>query len=289
MNGIYLINCFRRRLPERSRRGRVPKKSSKNCLRQFLGRKLCDERHLLKQLLSPSDTIKGMKKHLLLALLSVLVLQLHAAKKVSPPRQKFISCALSFEDTPYVWGGQAPGGFDCSGFVNYVGEKSLDNRIQFPRTAAAIYEKFPHISKKDREPGDLVFFRDTPKSKIFHVGIYCGIYHGPQKKYEGKRVFMSAVSKGKKGVKLSLIDEGYWLQYDICYARFLRSTDDYNKAIKSAKKQGSSQAELQPLPKEGQTAQSTRQKAKEEPAPRKVPPKPVQKRKESIRDRLGAN
>ncbi len=240
-------------------------------------------------MLSPSDTIKGMKKHLLLALLSVLVLQLHAAKKVSPPRQKFISCALSFEDTPYVWGGQAPGGFDCSGFVNYVGEKSLDNRIQFPRTAAAIYEKFPHISKKDREPGDLVFFRDTPKSKIFHVGIYCGIYHGPQKKYEGKRVFMSAVSKGKKGVKLSLIDEGYWLQYDICYARFLRSTDDYNKAIKSAKKQGSSQAELQPLPKEGQTAQSTRQKAKEEPAPRKVPPKPVQKRKESIRDRLGAN
>lgn len=254
-----------------------------------------------------------MKKHLLLALLSILILQLYAAKKISPPRQKFISCALSFEDTPYVWGGQTPGGFDCSGFVNYVGEKSLDSRIQFPRTAAAIYEKFPHISKKDREPGDLVFFRDTPKSKIFHVGIYCGIYHGPQKKYEGKRVFMSAVSKGKKGVKLSLIDEGYWLQYDICYARFLRSTDDYNKAMKAAKKQDKnpSQAELQPLPKEGQTAQSTRQSTKEVPAekkekspapkkeistakkeesaPRKVPPKPVQKRKESIRDRLGAN
>ena len=176
------------------------------------------------------------KKIAAIILVSVFVSLGYAAKKVSPPRQKFISCALSFVDTPYVWGGETPDGFDCSGFVNYVGEMSLVNKIDFPRTAAQIYSKFVHIDKKEREPGDLVFFSDEPGSKIFHVGIYCGVYHGPQKEFEGKRVFISAVSGGNnRGVKLSLIDEGYWVKYNPVYARFLRSTDDYNRYLDDKK------------------------------------------------------
>ena len=98
------------------------------------------------------------KKIAAIILVSVFVSLGYAAKKVSPPRQKFISCALSFVDTPYVWGGETPDGFDCSGFVNYVGEMSLVNKIDFPRTAAQIYSKFAHIDRREREPGDLVFF-----------------------------------------------------------------------------------------------------------------------------------
>lgn len=184
----------------------------------------------MKNLLSAKKSILSF---LVLSFCSVYVF----STTLSPPRQRFISYALSFVDTPYVWGGDAPGGFDCSGFVSYVGEKSLNDRVDFPRTAADIYAKFHHIDKEEREPGDLVFFRDTPWTRIFHVGIYCGVYHGPQKKFEGKRVFMSAISKNREGVKLSLIDEGYWEKYNIVYARFLKSSADYFKQAPKNSKQ----------------------------------------------------
>lgn len=182
------------------------------------------------------DIMDGrMKKILSCMLLSFLFLNAYATKKVSPPRQKFITCALELEGTPYKWGGETKEGFDCSGFINYVCRKSLEDKVVFPRRSQDIYDSLVHIEKKRREPGDLVFFSDTPGGSIFHVGIYCGVYHGTIKKFEGKRVFVSCLSKGDGCVKISLMDEGYWTAYNPVYARFLRSTDDYNRAEKEGR------------------------------------------------------
>ncbi|MBQ0039875.1 MAG: C40 family peptidase [Treponema sp.] len=179
-----------------------------------------------------------MKRILTCLLLSFLFLNLYAAKKVSPPRQKFISCALELKGTPYRLGGQKPEeGLDCSGFVNYVNKTALENKVVFPRRAQDIYNSLVHIEKKQREPGDLVFFSDTKNGPIFHVGIYCGVYKGPEKKLNGKRVFVSALSQGEGCVKISLMDEGYWTKYHPVYARFLRTTDDFYANEKEEKKQ----------------------------------------------------
>ncbi|USS89871.1 NlpC/P60 family protein [Fructilactobacillus cliffordii] len=71
--------------------------------------------------------------------------------------------------TSYAWGGTNPGGFDCSGFTQYVYGQ---NGISLPRTAAAQAAASQPISASEAQPGDLVFFNDG--SGIYHVGIYQG-------------------------------------------------------------------------------------------------------------------
>jgi cell wall-associated NlpC family hydrolase len=74
--------------------------------------------------------------------------------------------SFSFLGTHYVWGGETPLGFDCSGFVQYVMARS---GIQLPRTAREMKAAVQEISAADLRPGDLVFFRSPD-----HVGIYVG-------------------------------------------------------------------------------------------------------------------
>ncbi|USS87745.1 NlpC/P60 family protein [Fructilactobacillus hinvesii] len=71
--------------------------------------------------------------------------------------------------TSYAWGGSNPGGFDCSGFTQYVYGQ---NGVSLPRTAAAQAAAAQPISASEAQAGDLVFFNDG--SGIYHVGIYQG-------------------------------------------------------------------------------------------------------------------
>ena len=82
---------------------------------------------------------------------------------------------------PYVWGAKNPsqGGFDCSGFTNWVFNHVAGTNINSNYTSAAgIYSQFcTPISESQARPGDLVFFKYTygsSRSQITHVGIYCG-------------------------------------------------------------------------------------------------------------------
>ncbi len=70
---------------------------------------------------------------------------------------------------PYVYGGEGPVAFDCSGLTKYVYNKF---GVQLPHNAAAQYQVVDHVSKSDMRLGDLVFFYDG--SGIYHVGIYAG-------------------------------------------------------------------------------------------------------------------
>lgn len=71
---------------------------------------------------------------------------------------------------PYMYGGEGPIVFDCSGLTKYVYNEV---GVHLPHNAAAQYGVVDHVAKSDMHPGDLVFFYDQSGS-IYHVGIYAG-------------------------------------------------------------------------------------------------------------------
>ncbi len=77
---------------------------------------------------------------------------------------------------PYRWGGSAPGGFDCSGLVNW---SFAHAGVELPRTSGALHASTTRIPEDQILPGDLVFFG----SPVHHVGIYVGdglMVHSPR-------------------------------------------------------------------------------------------------------------
>jgi len=74
--------------------------------------------------------------------------------------------SLQFLGRPYVWGGEDPSGFDCSGLVQYVYGRL---GVSLPRVARDQYHAGLHVPFSQLEPGDLVFFEH-----LGHVGIYLG-------------------------------------------------------------------------------------------------------------------
>lgn len=79
-----------------------------------------------------------------------------------------IHAAESQLGVPYVWGGDTPGvGFDCSGLTMWSWGQA---GVSMPHFAAAQYAMFPHVTRDQLQPGDLVFFY----ADISHVGLYIG-------------------------------------------------------------------------------------------------------------------
>lgn len=87
------------------------------------------------------------------------------ATGISP--NAIVAYASNFMGTRYVWGGETPSGFDCSGFTKYV---YAHFGINIPRVAADQACVGQPVSRGNLQPGDLVFFG----SDIHHVGIYVG-------------------------------------------------------------------------------------------------------------------
>ena len=85
--------------------------------------------------------------------------------------QQVADYGLQFLGTPYVYGGNGPSCFDCSGFTSYV-YRHFGYTLN--RTASGQLSNGVSVSKSELQPGDLVFFRYNTTKAASHVGIYIG-------------------------------------------------------------------------------------------------------------------
>lgn len=81
--------------------------------------------------------------------------------------------AKSYLGGNYIWGGNNPEGFDCSGYSKYVYQKI---GVNLPRTALEQSRVGRLVDASEIERGDLLFFlTDSSRNMpITHVGIYLG-------------------------------------------------------------------------------------------------------------------
>ena len=116
-----------------------------------------------------------------------------------------VETAKAHLGTRYVYGGAAPGGFDCSGFTMYVYKQY---GYSLPHTATGQWQS--GIGTKvwsigALQPGDLVFFNDPSRNAgkaCSHAGIYVG---------NGQ--FIHASSSKSNGVIISDLTSGYYNTY----------------------------------------------------------------------------
>lgn len=79
-----------------------------------------------------------------------------------------VQTALQYLGVPYVWGGESPSGFDCSGLTKYV---FAQHGVSLPHYAASQYNLGAPVSDGQLQPGDLVFWGP---GHPHHVGMYIG-------------------------------------------------------------------------------------------------------------------
>lgn len=120
--------------------------------------------------------------------------------------ERILEEAFKLIGMKYVWGAVGPDKFDCSGFVLYVIEKSIN--VKLPRVSSdmAVINK-NKLSLKEIKRGDLIFFDTLNKNRVSHVGIYIGdnkFIHAPNSL---KNVMVSEINsyykkKFKWGIRL---------------------------------------------------------------------------------------
>jgi cell wall-associated NlpC family hydrolase len=116
---------------------------------------------------------------------------------VNTRADRILRSAYSYRGTPYRMGATGRGAFDCSGFIRHIMQT---NGVAMPRTAAQQYHKGTPVEKSQMQKGDLVFFKNTYRRGISHVGMYIG---------DGK--FIHASSRG--GVRVDSLSGKYYINH----------------------------------------------------------------------------
>ncbi|WP_144509555.1 C40 family peptidase [Bacillus sp. FJAT-22090] len=103
---------------------------------------------------------------------------------------------------PYLYAGNTIAGFDCSGFIHYVHTQA---GLTITRQSSESY--FTQSAPVSTPViGDLVFFENTYKEGISHMGIYIG-----------NDEFIHA---GSKGVEIAKLSNVYWKEHFVSFKRF---------------------------------------------------------------------
>lgn len=119
-----------------------------------------------------------------------------ARQTVGEKATDMLTQAMGLLGVPYRRGGTSEEtGFDCSGFVRHLYEKSFGRLL--PRRANEQAKATETIDHDELKPGDLVFF-NTMKRAFSHVGVYVG---------DGK--FIHAPRAGKS-IRVDDMRSAYW-------------------------------------------------------------------------------
>jgi cell wall-associated NlpC family hydrolase len=119
-----------------------------------------------------------------------------AVSSDGPVGEQIVSFALQFQGYPYIYAGEGPYAFDCSGFTMFVIRSTLG--LEVPHDMRVQYQMGLEVTRDALQPGDLVFFANTLHPGMSHNGIYIG---GGQ--------FIHAETESA-GVKISGLDEEYY-------------------------------------------------------------------------------
>ena len=120
----------------------------------------------------------------------------NAGHQVADKTSQLLTTAMGLIGVPYRRGGTSEDtGFDCSGFVRAIYQKTAG--LTLPRRSDEQAAATATIKKQDLKPGDLVFF-NTMRRAFSHVGIYVG---------EGK--FIHAPRTGAS-VRVESMESKYW-------------------------------------------------------------------------------
>lgn len=106
--------------------------------------------------------------------------------------------AQTYLGTPYVYGGESPRGFDCSGFVYFLYKDYLSSWPRATRGQSSMGEPVPRSGLK---PGDLTFWATgSDPNRVTHVSIYLG-----------NDSVIHALSEGpRRGIAVSDMNSRYW-------------------------------------------------------------------------------
>src|SRR5690606_28387197 len=119
-----------------------------------------------------------------------------AAAAPSTLGQQLVAAANEYMYIPYVWGGSTPDGFDCSGFTYYIVNKVAG--VNYPRELERQMEWGTPVERGNLQIGDIIYFENTYKEGLSHVGFYVG---------DGQ--FLSATGRlGEVGVES--LNDSYW-------------------------------------------------------------------------------
>lgn len=113
-------------------------------------------------------------------------------------RHDLVRTALAYRGSRYRHGGSSGRGFDCSGFVKFVyGTKG----IKLPHDSRALFKHGKLVAESDLQPGDVLFFANTYRRGISHVGIYIG---------NGKFIHAST---HRRGVRVDNLNTDYYRRH----------------------------------------------------------------------------
>jgi cell wall-associated NlpC family hydrolase len=136
------------------------------------------------------------------------VVRAKAARRVVSSRtdlddkgEKIADQAKRYKGVRYRFGGDSKSkGFDCSGLVRRVyNDLSLK---KLPRTSSQLFTMGDPVGLNELRAGDLVFFKNTYKRGISHVGVYAG-----------NNKFIHAQNRRRGVTATSLADPYYQLHY----------------------------------------------------------------------------
>ncbi len=83
-----------------------------------------------------------------------------------------VNYAMRYVGYPYIWNTHGPSSFDCSGFTFWVTKNVMGRDI-----GTGLWTQWATgsaVSRSSLQPGDLVFFQNTSRAGLSHVGIYIG-------------------------------------------------------------------------------------------------------------------